>query len=137
MKAGTERSEKHVERSRRSTLALAVGTLAEVVGGILSGDHTDLEDQIIAAGFDSGDGPPLEESPNPNTVDVGDAAGNDLAGDVLGVGGEVVVRREGDLAVVAEVDGEVAGGGVDGVAEDVGGEEANGEDVVGELRVGG
>ena len=122
---------------RSRSLPLALGTLIEFIGRVLRGDHPNLKDQVVTAGFDPGDGPPLEESPNPNPVELGNAAGDDLPRDAAAVGGEVVVRRERDLALVTETDEEVSGGFVDGVADDVDGEEPDREAVLVELRVGG
>ena len=63
-------------------------------------------------------GPPLEQCTDQNPVELSDLTRNDLSPDCLGIGGEVVVRRESDLAVAAELNREVAGGLVYGVAMD-------------------
>ncbi|KAL6954122.1 hypothetical protein U1Q18_049289 [Sarracenia purpurea var. burkii] len=47
---------------------------------------------------------------------------DDHVDDALGVHSEIVVRREGDLASLVEVDGKVVGGVVEVVGQDVGGE---------------
>lgn len=104
-------------------LALARGAIVEILRWILRRDHTDLEDDIIAGGADSGDGPPLEERANPNSLEFRDFSLHDLPGDGVGIGGDVVVRRERDLARAAELDGKLAGGTVHGVARDRGGGE--------------
>lgn len=97
-------------------LTLASGALIEILGGVLGGDHADFENDVVAGGSDSGDGPPLEERANPNSVELRHATLHDLPGDGVGVGGDVVVGRERDFARAAESDGEIAGGLVDGVA---------------------
>lgn len=107
-------------------LALARGAIVEILRWILRRDHTDLEDDIIAGGADSGDGPPLEERANPNSLEFRDFSLHDLPGDGVGIGGDVVVRRERDLARAAELDGKVTGGTVHGVAQDGGGGEKTG-----------
>ncbi|KAK7818939.1 hypothetical protein CFP56_040874 [Quercus suber] len=53
-------------------------------------------------------GPPLEQCTDPNPVKLSDLTRNNLSPDCLGIGGEVVVRRESDLAVAAKLDGEVS-----------------------------
>ena len=98
--------------------AFAIGALVEVLRGVLGGDHADLKHQVFAGGSDPGDGPPREQRTDPNPVELSDLTRNDLSPDCPGIGGEVVVRRESDLAVAAELDGEVAGGLVYGVAMD-------------------
>lgn len=117
--------------------ALAVRALVEVTGGVLGGDDANLEHQIVAGGAYPSNGPPTEEGLDPDAIEVGYSAVRQLAGDPAGIGGEVVVRGEGDAATVVEVDGEGAGGAVEGVGEDVGGEEADGEPAGPELVVSG
>lgn len=102
-------------------LALASGAFVEVLRGVLGGDHPDLENQVLAAGPYPGNGPPLEEGPNTNPVDLGNPTGHDLSGDPLRVRGQVVVRRKSDFARAADVDEEVAGGFVYGVSLNSGG----------------
>lgn len=102
--------------------ALALRTFIKILGRVLGGDRTNLKDQIITARFDPSYSPPTEESPNPNSIKVGDAILHNPAGDPLGIGGEVVVRREEEAARFVKVDGEFAGGVVEAVREDVGGE---------------
>ncbi|RXI05933.1 hypothetical protein DVH24_017975 [Malus domestica] len=118
----------------RGVAALASGALFEVLSGVLDGDRADLEHQVVTARPDSGDWLRPEEGPDADTVDLGDFAHDDLSGDFLRVGGHVV-GREGDLARAAEVDDEVAGGAVDGVVLDGGGEESDWEAVVGEVSM--
>ena len=115
--------------------ALASRALVEVLRGVLGGDHADLEHQVVAAGPDSGDRPPLEEGPDADAVDHGDFTLDDLSSDFLRVGSQVIVGWEGYLARAAEVNDEVAGGAVDGVVLDGGREETDWEAVVGELGV--
>ena len=63
-------------------------------------------------------GPPLEQCMDLNPIELSDLTRNDLSPNCLGIGGEVVVRWESDLAVTVELDGEVIGGLVYGVAMD-------------------
>lgn len=117
-------------------LSLTRKALIEVLGRVLGRDAADLEDQILAAGANPGDRPPLEESADTNPVDLRDVPVIDLAGDPLRVRGEVVVGREHDPARVSEVDGEVAGGLVDVVAQNGGRwQKADWEAIVRELGV--
>lgn len=102
--------------------SVTFGNILEILRRILSSNHTNLEHQILTVGFNPGNPPPLEESPNTNPIQITNLALNNFASNFLGVGGEVVVRGEGKVALGGEVDGEVAGGGVDGVGGDVGGE---------------
>lgn len=79
-------------------LGLAGRALIEVLGRILSVHRPDLEYQAPAAGPDPCDRPPPEKCPNPDTVQLGYPALHDPSADPLGIGGEVVVRRESDPA---------------------------------------
>lgn len=97
-------------------LALASRGLVEILRGVLGGDHTDFKHQVFAGGPDSSDGPPLEKGPDPNPVKLGNPTRHDLAGNSLGIRGQVVVWRESDFARTAEIDVEVAGSLVYGVA---------------------
>lgn len=118
-------------------LSLTRKALIEVLGRVFGRDAADLEDQILAAGANPGDRPPLEERPDTNPVDLRDLPVIDLPGDPLRVRGEVVVRREYDPARVSQVDGEVAGGLVDVVAQNGGRrQKADREAIVRELGVG-
>ena len=63
-------------------------------------------------------GPPLEQCMDLNPIKLSDLTRNDLSPNCLGIGGEVVVWWESDLAVAVELDGEVTGGLVYGVAMD-------------------
>lgn len=117
--------------------ALAVGALVEVLRRVLRRSDPDLEDKVVAGGPDRGDGPPPEEGPHLDAVEAGDPSAGEIPGDPRGVRGEVVVGGEGDAAAVAELDGEVAGGAVEGVAADVAWEKADGEATKTELVVGG
>lgn len=98
-------------------LALASGALVEVLRRVLGRDHSDLENDVVAGGPYSGDGPPLEERANPNPFELRDFTLHDPPRDGFGVRGDVVVRRERDLARAAEPDGEIARGLVHGVAQ--------------------
>ena len=112
--------------------ALTLRTLIKILRRVIRSHHPDLKHQIITTNFNPRDPPPLKKSPNPNSVKFRNPILDDLAGDFLGIGGEVVVRREDEAAGAAEVDGEVAGGTVEVVGEDAGGEKSDGEAVVGE-----
>ena len=117
-------------------LSLTRKALIEVLGRVLGRDAADLEDQILAAGANPGDRPPLEERADTNPVDLRDLPVIDLAGDPLRVRGEVVVGREYDPARVSEVNGEVPGGLVDVVAQNGGRwQKADRETIVRELGV--
>lgn len=117
-------------------LSLTRKTLIEVLRRVLGRDPADLEEQILAAGANPGDRPPLEERADTDPVELRHPAVADLSGDLLRVRGGVVVRRERDLAHAPEVDGKFAGGMVDAVAEDGSGrQKADREAVVGELGV--
>lgn len=109
----------------------------EILGRILGGDHTDLEHQILAAGSDAGDPPPLEERPHADPVELRDPILHDFSGDSFGIVGQVVVRRQRDAALTAQPQREVTGGRVKGVGVDVGGDEADGEAVLHQFVVGG
>ena len=84
----------------------------------LDGDHADLKHQVFASGLDPSDGPPLKQCTDPNPVELSYLTRNDLSPDYLGIGGEVVVRQESDLAVTTKLDREVTEGLVYGVAMD-------------------
>lgn len=117
-------------------LALARGAIVEILGRILRSDHADFEDDVLTRGTDSGDGPPLEERANPNSLELRDFPLHDLPSDGVGVRGHVVVRRERDFARAAEFDGKLAGGTVHGVAQDGGCRKKTGRQaVVRELHV--
>nr|GLL47093.1 receptor-like protein kinase FERONIA [Ipomoea trifida] len=58
--------------SRRGALALTLRALVEILRRVFGGDHSNLEHQVVAAGSDSGDAPPLEESPDADPVELGD-----------------------------------------------------------------
>lgn len=112
-------------------------SLVEILGRVLGRDDANLKDQIIAGGTNPSDGPPLEESPNPNAGKAGDVAMDNLAGDLGGVGGQVVVGREREFAGVAEIDGKFSRGLIDGVVYDVGGKKTDWKAVVAEFSVSG
>nr|GMC61386.1 hypothetical protein GOBAR_DD29144 [Ipomoea batatas] len=58
--------------SRRGALALTLRALVEILRRVFGGDHSNLEHQVVAAGSDSGDAPPLEESLDADPVELGD-----------------------------------------------------------------
>ena len=97
-------------------LAFTSRALIEILRWVLSRDHPNFKNYIITAGANPSDRPPLEEGPNPNTIKLGDFTFDNFSSNPLGVCGHVVIRREGDLARAAEVDGEVTRGIIDGVA---------------------
>lgn len=111
--------------------------LIKVLRRILSRNHPNLEHQILTAGTNPSDVPPLKESPNLNPVKLRDPTLLNFTSDFLRVSGEVVIGRESDLAGTTKVDGEIAGGIVDGVSPDVPRQKPDGEAEVGELDVGG
>ncbi|KAF4362963.1 hypothetical protein F8388_020479 [Cannabis sativa] len=82
-------------------LSLTSQDLIKVLGRVLDRNTTDLEHQIVATGF-------YPESPNSNPIELRDSTLIDVTGNNLGVGGQVVIRRESDLARTSEVDGEIA-----------------------------
>lgn len=84
----------------------------------------------MTAGSDAGDTPPLEESPDADSVKVPNSIIDYLSGDFVGVGGDVVVRRQRHATRIAEGDGEMAGRAVEGVGLDVGREKADWEAVL-------
>nr|GME17798.1 hypothetical protein GOBAR_DD29144 [Ipomoea batatas] len=117
MKKNERKSKNRLERkgnkkqyipSRRGALALTLRALVEILRRVFGGDHSNLEHQVVAAGSDSGDAPPLEESL--------DAVFDDFPGDFLRVSRQVVIRRESD--VVKKQD-EAACGLVKAVTSDV------------------
>ena len=116
--------------------AFAGRRYVEILRRILGGDHTNLEHQILAIGSDASDSPPLEERPNADTVELGDPIPVDLTSNSLGIGGQVVIRRQRDAALIAKQYREGAGGVIEGVGVDVGGEKADGEAVVYQFVVG-
>ncbi|KAF4352033.1 hypothetical protein G4B88_027498 [Cannabis sativa] len=82
-------------------LSLTSQDLIKVLGRVLDRNTTDLEHQIVATGL-------YPESPNSNPIELRDSTLIDVTGNNLGVGGQVVIRRESDLARASEVDGEIA-----------------------------
>lgn len=118
-------------------IAITSKGVIEVLGRILGGDRSDLEDQVVAARPNSSNRPPPEEGSNPNPVQFSDPALDDSPLNPLRVGGQVVIWRKRHTARAAEVNVEIAGGSVDGVGSDVGGEKSDRESVISELRVGG
>lgn len=117
--------------------ALAGRRDVEILGRILGGDHTDFEHQILAAGSDAGDAPPLEERPHVDPVELRDPILHDFSGDLFGIVRQVVVRRQRDAALTAQPQRESAGGRVKGVGVDVGGDEADREAVLHQFVVSG
>lgn len=115
---------------------VALGNLIKLPGRKLGRSNPNLNHQIIAAQSDPRDRPPPEESPNPNPIQFRDLPVDELPRDPLRVGGEVVGRQR-EAAVAVEQDGEVAGGAVEGIGGDVGGQQAGGEAAGLELAVGG
>lgn len=110
-------------------------SLVEILGWVLGRDDANLKDQIIAGGTNPSDGPPLEESPNPNAGKAGDVTVDNLAGDFGGVGGQVVVGRKHEFAGVSKINGEFARGMVDGVVDDIGRKKTDWKSVPAEFSV--
>ena len=107
----------------------------EILGRVLGRDDANLKDQIIAGGTNPSDGPPLEESPNPNAGNTGDATVDNLARDFGGVGGHVIIGREREFAGVSKINEEVSRGTVDGVVDDIGGKKTDWKAVAAEFSV--
>lgn len=121
--------------SRRGALALTLRALVEILRRVFGGDHSNLEHQVLTAGSDSGDAPPLEESPDADPVELGDTILHNIPGDFLRISGQVVIRRESDAALVVKKQDEVAGGLVKTVASDVRGEKSYRKSVFDQLSV--
>ncbi|KAG2396884.1 uncharacterized protein HKW66_Vig0231600 [Vigna angularis] len=115
------RRKKKLTFSSRRVLAPARGAIIEILRWILRHHHADLEDDIVVGGADSGDRPPLEECANPNSVKFRNLPLHDFPRDGVGVGGNVVVRRELDFARATELDGKLPAGPVHGISQDGGG----------------
>lgn len=105
--------------------------------GELGGDGAHLEDELVPVGAYARDGPPAEESPDADAAEPRDAAVVEVAGEAVVEGGEVAPRGQHDAAAGGEVYGEVPRSGVEGVAADVGREQAPREAAEAELVVGG
>nr|GLL20556.1 hypothetical protein GOBAR_DD29144 [Ipomoea trifida] len=116
--------------SRRGALALTLRALVEILRRVFGGDHSNLEHQVVAAGSDSGDAPPLEESLDADPVELGDAIFDDFPGDFLRISRQVVIRRESDAALVVKKQDEAAGGLVNAVTSDACREKADGKSVL-------
>lgn len=101
--------------SRSRVLTLASWALIEILRRILGRDHTHFKHYVIAARANPSDRPPLKEGPNPYTIKLCHFTLDNLSGDLLRVGGDVVIRRERDLARTAKLDEKIAGGLVDSI----------------------
>lgn len=99
--------------SSSRVLALAGRAFIEILRGILSLDNPYFKHYVITGGANPCDGPPLEEGPNPYSIELRDSTPKNFPGDSLGVGSHVIIGWERDPAAVAKVDREVAGGLID------------------------
>ncbi|KAJ7973891.1 Stromelysin-1, partial [Quillaja saponaria] len=89
--------------------ALTSRALIEIIGRVLSRDHSDFKDQVVAVGPNPSDGPPLKEGPNPYAIEFGNPTHDNFSSDFLRVGSQVVIRRESNLARITQVNREVTG----------------------------
>jgi hypothetical protein len=112
--------------------AAAGGALEEVVDPEVRGGDADGEAHLVAGAGDLDDVEPEEEDLDGDALEVGDAAGGYLPGD-LGLVAERVGALDGELADGAaggrgvERGGECAGGVVEGVGDRALGQDARGE----------
>ncbi|OMO58059.1 stromelysin-1 [Corchorus olitorius] len=111
-------------------LAITERALIEIFSRIFSRNHPNFKYQIIPTGFDPRYGPPPEHSPDPDSIQLRYLPLLNFARYLLRVRGQVVVRRERELARAAEIDDEVAGCLVQSVLLDRSGKETNRETIV-------
>lgn len=120
---------------RSRPTAFTYWALVETLGGVLSSDQPNLENQILVGGPNTSNRPPLEESANTNPIKIVDPTLCNLTRDNSRKGSDIVVWWKRELAGITEVQREVTGGFVDGVGRDGGGKKAEGKSVIGEARV--
>lgn len=106
--------------------------LVKILRRVLSRDHADFKNQVVTGGLNPGNVPPLKEGPDLNTVQLSNLVRSNGPRNFRGEVTEVVVGRQEEFTRAREVESEVAGGGVEVVGGDGGGEEADGEVVGGE-----